>query len=109
MTLLFMGIIMNNSHKNTNVYMIIPRKPVSYQYLHELVNDHFTIRTESMHSGVEFDNFPLSGHNYTKGSFFVIRSDQNFSINELVVKKCFSYAILVPTPLSVSGIRWLIE
>lgn len=42
--LLLMGIILSNAYKNTNVYnMVIPRKPILYEYLEELVRDQFEI------------------------------------------------------------------
>lgn len=47
-TVLLMGIILSNAYKNTNVYnMMIPRKPVTYQHLEELIQDSVTIHTRS--------------------------------------------------------------
>lgn len=40
--------MLSNAYKNKNMYnMILPTKPVPYQYLQELVNDNFTIYTRS--------------------------------------------------------------
>lgn len=51
-TLLCMGIVLSNAYKNTNVYnMIIPRTPVAYQNLEELVHDKFPIYTRSLEVG----------------------------------------------------------
>lgn len=51
--LLFMGIILSNSYRNTNMYnVIIPRKLVEYQYLQDLVDDNITINTRSLEDGI---------------------------------------------------------
>lgn len=42
--LLLMGIVLSNAYKNTNIYnMVIPRKPVLYNYFQELVTDNFKV------------------------------------------------------------------
>lgn len=48
---LLMGIVLSNAYKNTNVYnMILPRKPIPYEFFHELVASNYTIysRTASL-------------------------------------------------------------
>lgn len=45
-SILLVGITLNNAYKNKNVYnMIIPRKPVLYSEISELVRDNFKIYT----------------------------------------------------------------
>lgn len=47
-TLMFTGVILSNAYKNTNVYnMVVPRKPVAYQYLDELIRDNFSFYARS--------------------------------------------------------------
>lgn len=42
------GIVISNAYKNTNVYqMIIPRKPILYEYFHQLIHDNFTVYTKA--------------------------------------------------------------
>lgn len=42
-TVLLAGIVLSNAYKNSNVYnMVIPRKPVPYEFFKELLQDKFT-------------------------------------------------------------------
>lgn len=46
--LLFMGVVMFEAYKNTNVYrMVIPRHEVPYEHLQELIQDNFTIHSRA--------------------------------------------------------------
>lgn len=47
--LLLMGIILSNAYKNTNVYnMVVPKRPLVYKDLKDLLKDGFTIYTRSL-------------------------------------------------------------
>lgn len=55
--LLLTGIILSNAYKNTNVYnMVIPRKPIIFKYLNELVQSGFNIYTRIEYIDVMFRN-----------------------------------------------------
>lgn len=51
--LLLSGILLSNAYKNSNIYnMVIPRRPILYNYFHELLRDNFTIYSRSAKSFV---------------------------------------------------------
>lgn len=53
---LLLSIVISNSYKNSNVYnMIVPRSPILYKHLRELVRDNFKIYTRSVNSFQVFD------------------------------------------------------
>lgn len=79
-TILLMGIILSNAYKNTNVYnMILPRKPIPYKYLQELVNDNFTIHTRSEHVGDDISIVQswIHSRNFTTGSIILMQSESH--------------------------------
>lgn len=74
--LLLMGIVLSNAYKNTNVYkMIIPRNPVPYRYLRELISDNITIQTRSLHGFYSIYHGSWIDRNL---EFQVARSDQHY-------------------------------
>lgn len=57
---ILIGIVLSNAYKSTNVYnMISPRKPIPYEFFHELVTDNFSIYTRVI--SVETDIFNFIG------------------------------------------------
>lgn len=77
---LLMGIILGNANKNTNVHnMIMPRIPVPFQYLQELVSENFNIYTRTRYT---FGLNSLKGWLFTNdsqswNSIFGILDDSN--------------------------------
>lgn len=81
--LLLMGIVLINTYKNTNVYnMIIPRKPVLFEHLHDLTDESFTTLTRSYY----FTIFYLSAwmrKNISDSTLHIKRDAPHFRICEL--------------------------
>lgn len=60
--LLLMGIVLSNAYKSTNIYnIVVPRKPILYNFLNELVRDNFQVYTRSIGMFLE------RGHLYEYG------------------------------------------
>lgn len=93
-TTLMMGIILSNAYKNTNVYnMVVPRKPVSYRYLQELVHANFNIYTRSR-DVYDMDNLQCwIGKNGTPNTFGIKKADPHFREYNVNINKYFGVTI----------------
>lgn len=81
---LLTGIILSNAYKSTNVYnLIIPRKPLLYQYLQELMNDSFTIHTRTRYVAPPFVEPWLSKYASSEKTFTTTRAEPHFRTYEL--------------------------
>lgn len=85
--LLLTEIILSNSYKCTNVNnLIIPRKQVPYQYLHELVNESFTIHTRSRNVIPQFLEAWSSKYTSSERTLKVTQLESHFHMYELSVE-----------------------